>query len=393
MVRELAIFLFLLHFKFLFFLFSFFPLKDKTTFVASFGDNSKYVLEEMHRQNIQVQVAVLCTRNHMNQFKDYHHIDLVSFEISNISHWLKSIYHLATSRYILVDNYYGFLAAADFKEGVQCIQLWHASGALKKFGLEDETIKYRSAKAKQRFLSVYSRFHKVVAGSDAMASVFIKSFNLKQDQILTTGVPRTDFFFDEEAVNKAREALAVPNKKVILYVPTYRDCELDHFMLHLDIRKMAEKLGEDYILFLKLHPAIKQCEDYSIQYPDFVIDVSSGDYKLNELLAAADYLITDYSSILFEFSLLGKPLIFFVYDLDDYKRSRGVIEGFEHNLPGPIASDTGSIIELIHTNRFEMDAINEYAKVWNKYSNGRSSYNLVQYMFHKDALNEKHRLL
>jgi CDP-glycerol glycerophosphotransferase (TagB/SpsB family) len=393
MVRELAIFLFLLLFKWVFFLFNLMPLKEKTTFVVSIGDNSKYVYDEIRRQNIQVQVAVLCKRKSMSLFKDDKDIDLVPFETFNFFHWLHSIYHLATSRYIMVDNYYGFLAAVHFKKGVQCIQLWHASGALKKFGLEDESVKYRSPRAKQRFLKVYSQFHKVVVGSDAMAAIFIKSFNLKKEQILPTGVPRTDFFFNKIAVYNAKKKLllkhpVINNKKVILYVPTYRDHELDHFTLQLDIGKMFAKLGNDHIIFLRLHPAIQHSENFSKRYPDLIVDVSSGQYDLNELIVAADYLITDYSSIPFEFSLLKKPIIFFAYDLEEYNRSRGVIEGFESNLPGPVVRDTDSIIELIHTNCFDLDVINGFADIWNQYSKGHSSYNLVQYMF-PEGLNKK----
>jgi teichoic acid glycerol-phosphate primase len=396
MARELAIFLFLLLFKCVFFLFNLLPLKEKTTFVVSFGDNSKYVFDEMRRQNIQVQVAVLCKRNSISLFKDYKDIDLVPFETSNIFRWLQAIYHLATSRYIMVDNYYGFLTAVHFKKGVQCIQLWHASGALKRFGLEDESIKDRGPKAKQRFLQVYSKFHKVVVGSDVMAAIFIKSFNLKKEQILTTGIPRTDFFFNEQTIQNARQTLILQypvrkNKKVILYAPTYRDHELDHFMLQLDIGKMVEKLGNDYILFLRLHPAIQNTVIFSKQYPDFIVNVSSDQYDINELLVVADYLITDYSSISVEFSLLQKPIIFFTYDLEEYKQSRGVLEGFENNLPGPIVRDTGSIIELIHTNRFDLDAIHGYAERWNKYSKGHSSYNLVQYMFPEKSLEIKEK--
>src|SRR4051812_36378897 len=244
MVRELAIFLYLVLFKCTFFLFNLLPLKEKTTFVVSFGDNCLYILEEMRRQNIQAQVAVLCKRDKMNPFKDYKNIHLVPFESVHPLQWLQSIYHLATSRYIMVDNYYGFLAAVHFKKGVQCIQLWHASGAVKKFGLEEESIKDRSSRAIQRFLQVYRQFHKVVVGSDVMAAIFTKSFNLKKEQILTTGIPRTDFFFNETAIQKERLILAqrhprIKGKKVILYAPTYRDQELDHFSLHLEIGKMA----------------------------------------------------------------------------------------------------------------------------------------------------------
>jgi len=391
MVRELAIFLFLLHFKCVFFLFNLLPLKEKTTFVVSFGDNSKCVFDEIRRQNIEIKVVVLCKRNVMDLFMNYKDIDLVPLETFNSIHWIQSIYHLATSRYIMLDNYYGFLAAVHFKKGVQCIQLWHASGAMKKFGLEDESIKNRSPKAKRRFLKVYSNFHKVVVGSDVMSAIFIKSFNLKKEQILTTGVPRTDFFFNQEAVQNARQKFDFlhplrENKKIILYVPTYRDPELDHFMLQLDIGKMVEKLGNDHILFLRLHPAIQNAVILSEQYRDFIVDVSSGQYDITELLVVADFLITDYSSIPFEFSLLQKPIIFFAYDLEEYKLSRGVLEGFDSKLPGPIVRDTESIIELIHTNCFDLDTINCYAKIWNKYSKGHSSSNLVHYMFPKRSI-------
>ncbi|MBS4195718.1 CDP-glycerol glycerophosphotransferase family protein [Lederbergia citri] len=387
MVRELAIFLFILLFKFVFFLFNLLPLKDKVTFVVSFGDNSKYVIDEIKRENIRVQIAVLCTGKTLNIFREYKDIHLIPFEPSKILRlsWFQSVYHMATSRYILVDNYYGFLAAVNFKKKVECIQLWHASGALKKFGLEEESIKYRGPKAKRRFLQVYSKFHKVVVGSDVMASIFIKSFNLKKEQILTTGFPRTDFFFNEELIQHARQSIAsqhpeINGKKVILYAPTYRVHELNHFILQLDIGKMVKNLGNDYILFLRLHPAIQNSVNFSMQYPDFIVDVSSNRYDVNELLVVADYLITDYSSIPFEFSLMQKPIIFFTYDLEKYKCSQGVVEGFEYNLPGPIVRDTDSIIKLIHTNHFDLEMINDYSKIWNKYSKGHSSYNLVQYM-------------
>ena len=386
MVRELAIFLYLLLFKIVFFYLNLLPLKEKITFVVSHGDNSNYVLQEVLKQNINVEVIVLCKKNNMCLFIDYLEVIVVPFENLNVFHWLKSIYHLSTSRHILVDNYYGFLAAVEFKKEVQCVQLWHASGALKKFGLEDEKIKFRSEKAKQRFTKVYSKFHKVVVGSDEMATIFTKSFNLKEEQILITGVPRTDFFFNDIAMQKAKCKLRkklpiLKNKKVVLYVPTYRDKELKNYEIQLDINKIVKELGDEYILLLRLHPAVNNTIRISKLFTKNVIDVSSNTYNINELLVVADYLVTDYSSVCFEFSLLQKPMIFFTYDLEEYKQSRGVSEAFEHSIPGPIVRDTDSIIKLLHTNNFDLHAISRYSKTWNRYSNGNSSYNLVQHMF------------
>lgn len=386
MVREIVISLYLFVFKSLFSLFKRFPLKDKTTFVISFGDNSKYVFEEMCRQQIPSDVVFLCSRKSWKVFRDYEYVTRLPFEPFHFISWVKGIYHLATSRHILVDNYYGFLAVTDFKSGVECIQLWHASGAIKKFGLEDNTVKDRSDQAKQRFLNVYNKFDKIVVGSDIMENIFLKAFNLKQDKILKFGIPRTDFFFDEHEKSKVKNKLIQENpllkeKKVILYAPTYRDHELDHFQLQLDLQKMKQELGEAFILLLRLHPAIKKTADDWADYPDFVFDYSSSRYDINELLIVADYLITDYSSIPYEFSLLRKPMLFFTYDLDAYKQNRGLWDEVNGRFPGPIAMDTRTIIELLEKNQFDLNIVDSYAKKWNKYSTGRSSQNLVTYMF------------
>jgi teichoic acid glycerol-phosphate primase len=390
MVRELAICFYLLIFKCVFSIFSLLPLKNKTTFVISFGDNSQYVYEEIRRQNIPMEVVFLCEKKVFYKFKDEREGTALLFEIRHFIHWVRAVFHLATCRYLFIDNYFGFLAAVTFKKEVQCIQLWHASGAMKKFGLEDESVKTRSENAKQRFLQVYSKFNQVVVGSDIMAEIFMKSFHLKRENILPSGIPRTDFYFNEEAKRKAVASLihkhpVLKEKKVILYAPTYRDYQLEHFNLVLEIEKMARELGTEYILILRLHPAIKKIVDYSTRYPDFVVDLSYDQYEINDLLVAADYLITDYSSIPYEFSLLRKPMIFFTYDLEEYKRDRGVMGGFEEHLPGPMVKDTESIIDIIKNNRFDVNIIEYYCEKWNQYSKGRSSQNLVQHIFTKDS--------
>ncbi|MCM3115321.1 CDP-glycerol glycerophosphotransferase family protein [Neobacillus sp. MER 74] len=394
MVRELAICFYLFVFKCLFSIFSLWPLRNKTTFVVSFGDNTQYVYEEIRRQHILTDVVFLCEQKVFPKFKDVQEATTILFEAKHIMNWLKAVFHIATSRHIFIDNYFGFLAAVTFKKEVKCIQLWHASGAMKKFGLEDESIKTRTDRARERFLQVYRKFDRVIAGSDVMTEIFMKSFNLKKENILPTGVPRTDFFYNEEAKRKAIDTLlhqhpSLRAKKIILYAPTYRDHELEHFNLVLEVEKMAHELGQDYRLILRLHPAIVHKDEYVLRYSDFVVDLSSSQYDINELLVAADYLITDYSSIPYDFSILHKPIIFFAYDLDEYKEHRGLMEGFEDNLPGPLVKDTQSIIDLIQNNRFDLSLVEYYAEKWNQYSKGCSSQNLVQYIFAEESFKAK----
>ncbi|WP_053360604.1 CDP-glycerol glycerophosphotransferase family protein [Bacillus sp. FJAT-27251] len=387
MIRELFITIYLTVFKLLFNLFKLLPLQHKVTFVVSFGDNSKYVYEEMRRQQTSFDIVFLCKgQSSQDLFQQYENIKLLSFESNNLLENIISIYHLATSQYIIVDNYYGFLSVTDFKENVECIQLWHAAGAIKKFGLEDQSNGSRSERAQNRFLKVYEKFDKVVVGSDAMAGIFMKAFNLPPENILRTGIPRTDFFFDSQQhqaiISKLEsENKALKNKKTILYAPTYRDKELQQFKMELDLAKMQKELGEEYIVLLRLHPAIKKSEDYSKMFPGFVFDYSSSHYHINELLLVSDLLITDYSSIPYEYSLLNKPMIFFAYDLNEYMKDRGLWDDYDNMVPGPVVKDTDGIVRQIKSmNSSWNNEVKEFSMKWNKYIFGQSSRNLIQYL-------------
>ncbi|TRY34429.1 CDP-glycerol glycerophosphotransferase family protein [Geobacillus sp. LEMMJ02] len=385
MVRELLIFLYLCWFKVHFLFFRLFPLREKITFVVSFGDNSLYVYEALQKKSPKMPVIFLRKKTCPYTFFDTS-AKVYEFESVRFWHTLCGIYHLATSKYVIVDNYYGFLAAASFRPEVECIQLWHAAGAFKTFGLRDASVEHRSLRARKRFLQVYRQFHKVVVGSEAMAHLFMQAFQLPEKAILRTGVPRTDFFYDIKKQRSIKEELYRQNpllkhKRVILYAPTYRDHELERFDLRLDIDRMYEELAPlGFVLLMRLHPAVKNRLDYDQRrYADFLFDYS--DYpNVNDLLLVTDWLITDYSSIPFEFCLLNKPMIFYMYDIESYRRKRGLWEGIEEKLPGPILFTTEQIIAYIRYGSVNFDAIRSFAEEWNCYSKGRSSENLVDYL-------------
>ncbi|WP_139892153.1 CDP-glycerol glycerophosphotransferase family protein [Bacillus sp. D386] len=398
MAKELVIQLYLLIFKIIFNIFNLFPLKNKVVFVVSFGDNTQYVYEEMRRKHISFDVVFLCKGASYKRFQQYEDATIALIENKNPVDFIQSIYHLATSRYVMVDNYYGFLAATDFRPEVECVQLWHASGAIKKFGLEDASVQNRSDQAVKRFMDVYKRFNKVVVGSDIMGTYFMNAFDLKGENILRTGIPRTDFFYNQAEKENVFNQLTKENrllwdKKVILYAPTYRDNELNEFQLELDLKKLYDELHDEYVVMLRLHPAIKNIPDYTKIYPDFVLNYSKPEYDINELLVVADILITDYSSISFEFSLLKKPMIFFAYDLGEYTKDRGLWDQYEKMVPGPVVNNTEAIIDLIKENSFDMDTIEEYANKWNKYSKGHSSENLISYLFDEKTILSRQRAL
>ncbi|WP_284138996.1 MULTISPECIES: CDP-glycerol glycerophosphotransferase family protein [unclassified Virgibacillus] len=387
MAREFAVTAYLFVFRIFFELFKRFPQKKKTTFVASFGDNILFAAQEVEKQTDDQVVILSTSQCHINFKEMLATKQILAFEPSNLINWIQSIYHLATSHKVFVDNYYGFLAASSFRSNVECIQLWHAAGAIKQFGLQDPSNQFRSQRAIDRFHKVYSNFHHVVVGSERMATIFKKSFALSNDTILRTGIPRTDFFYDSEAMNEAKHILEdafpiIKKKKVILYAPTFRDDNLASATIELDIEKMYKSLRHDYVIFLKLHPAINGT--FENKFPGFVFNVSS-DYRMNDLLVVADLLITDYSSIPFEYALLQKPMIFFAYDLETYQKTRGFWEDYETLVPGPIAFNTDALIDIIMQASFDMGRVQQFANQWNLYSKGNASKQLIEALYVEEA--------
>lgn len=383
-MRELAISIYLLGFKVLFTFFKIFPLKKKVTFLVSFSDNSMYIYKELQRKKIDVEIIFLCNDRCFNEFKKINKFTYL-IESRKLIHTVIGIYHIATSKQVIVDNYYGFLAAIKLKKDVRCTQIWHSAGAIKQFGAEDPTNVNRTPAALKRFKKVYDQFGQFAIGSDFMGDIFKKAFLVRQDVFLKTGIPRTDFFFNENKHSQIKESLYKNNslleeKKVILYAPTFRRYEIDPGNIHLDIQKMYAGLKGEYVLLIKLHPAIKLELDLSAEYQDFVFDYSSY-LDISELMIITDILITDYSSIPMEFVLLKRKMIFFAYDLEEYKKDNGLWEVYETSVPGPIVKNTDGIVDAILNYKIDMPQLDAYAEKWTKYCDGSSSQRFVEEVF------------
>ncbi|WP_142317627.1 MULTISPECIES: CDP-glycerol glycerophosphotransferase family protein [Bacillus] len=385
MIRELMVEIYLILFGILHNMMQVFPIKKKVTFIMSYGENLFFIYEEIQRQGINYEVVFLYKPTCKYEVDSYSNVKSYKFETKNILHTIKSIYHLSTSQYIIVDNYFGSLAKVKFKKGVECIQIWHAAGAFKKFGLLAPSFKKRSLRAQNRFMNVYKNFHKIVVGSEALSDIYKEAFALSDNNILKTGIPRTDLFFDERRQQKVKDNIFIVNpnlkdKKVILYAPTFRDKELVDFDLHLDIDEMYKQLKDEYILIVKLHPAIRNTCNYEEKYEGFLYDYSLYP-NINDLFLVTDILVTDYSSIPFEFCLLNKPIIFFAYDLKKYMKKRGIIGDYVSDVPGPVVYTTEEVVRVITDGRFKIDSINNFTLKWNEYSIGDSSKNFVNMLF------------
>lgn len=376
MVREVAISIYLALFRLVFTICKMFPQKEKTVCVSSFGDNIHYSTQSLRSISDQ-DIIYLKDRSCTYPF-DTSIGTVIPFTMMHPIAYIRSIYHLATATTILTDNYFGFFAAAPFKSGTLCIQLWHAVGSLKQFGLNDPAIAKRSDKAIERFRQVYDTFDYVIVGSEKMGTIFRENFGLSHERLRRTGIPRTDLFYDENAMNRMRQDMIdrypeTRGKKVILYAPTFR--RNGSQTNALDTEKLYQAFGDDYVLFIKQHPSVHH--PIESEHPDFVYDVS--DYHdINHLLLITDVLISDYSSVPFEFALLHRPIIFFTYDIEAYDEKQGVSHAFDEQMPGPMVYTTDEVITTIQNQDFQLHDINDFADKWNLYSKGQSSMNVAE---------------
>jgi len=187
---------------------------------------------------------------------------------------------------------------------------------------------------------------------------FIKrDFLVKDAHLLPSGLPRNDdlYTIDEERILKIKEKLSIPmNKKVILYAPTWREStdggKSCNITPPINIQKWHKALSDQYILIFRTHHNTR--EMLGIQFDDFVRDGS--DYpNVNDLMIISDYLITDYSCIMMDYSILGRPIIEFGYDYDDYSKTRGFYFDIDKEIPSHILRNEDEVIQYITATNYD----------------------------------------
>ncbi|KJR68279.1 CDP-glycerol--glycerophosphate glycerophosphotransferase [Bacillus velezensis] len=352
------------------------PVKPKNhlTLLVSFEENAQALIRsyKAHAESLSYEVTVLYTRHAVSLKKELEGVGSFYVNEKHPLHLLKAVLILFKSKVVITDNYFLMTSVLNRRPQTTCIQVWHANGSLKKFGLEDVTNQNRPASDISRFKKVYRSFDFVTVGSDAMADVFKKSFGIRDGQLLKTGVPLTDVYYEE---HKPELKHKWP-KKIILYAPTFRDYDMQSFRLPFTEEQLTNALNGEYMLLVKLHPAVLQHISASFE-SELIKNVS--DMRLHDLLKAADILITDYSSVPFEFALLNKPIFFFTYDLEEYDQKRGLIDNYTSVIPGKACHDSEALLEEMTKKPFRAEEMKRFSDKWNMYSDGNSSEALLKF--------------
>lgn len=309
---------------------------------------------------------------------------------------LKYFYYMAKSKYWIVNCKLPIYMKK--KDNQVYVQLWHGT-PLKKLGhdinIDKEATFYRSKQSRDEMVDEYTKdsakYNYLISPNAHCSMKFETAFNVDKNKIVEIGYPRIDYIINNKCnKNKIKKELGIgEGKKVALYAPTWRDNNYNKkgyvFDLKVDFNKWKEELGEEWIVLFKPHYLIVNdffYEGLNNDLTDF-LKVYRENVDINDLYIISDLLITDYSSAFFDYSNLNRPILFYMYDLDEYKNDlRGFYLDIYKDLPGPIIESEEELLETIKQvdiNEYEQkDIIKKFSEIYNVYGDGKASERLYK---------------
>lgn len=298
----------------------------------------------------------------------------------------------ATARCIFFSDTTEVFCGCRIRYGCDVVQLWHACGAFKKWGFSVADLLFGMDRRDYERYSSHKRYTLVTVSSPEVIWAYAEAMGLetRKELIKPLGISRTDRFFDQNFLAQARKKFRqlCPNadkRKVILYAPTFRGKVAEARSGDmLDLELLHKRIGEKYLLLFKYHPFVKERRLIPEQYRNFAVDMTDS-MDIQALLCIADICITDYSSLIFEYSLFERPMIFFAYDLAEYYDWRGFYYDYNEITPGEICTTTEEVAACIQklANDFDAERVRQFKHKFMSACDGNATDRIIKYIFEK----------
>ena len=354
--------------SFVYFFIKFFPIqKNKITMLSRQSNDInidfEMLLDEFSNQDKNIKVKVLCKEVPKN----------IIGRIKYCFFLIICLYHISTSKVCIIDGYSIPISCLKHKKDLKIIQIWHSLGAIKQFGKQVIDKKEGSKSEISKIMKMHQNYDYVLCASDATREFYKQGFGVDESKILKLGMPRIDYLLGkDDKINKKIENLYkdYPNlkeKKTILYVPTFRQGKSVH------IYDLINSVNTDeYNLIIKLHPLDKTIVDskYTI----------NNKYSTFDLLKIADYVITDYSALSLETSILdNKQLYYYLYDNEDYKMDRGLNVNLREEMPNYTFSNVDDIIKNIQEDNYNFEELKKFRDKYVQTVDTNNSKRIVEF--------------
>lgn len=341
------------------------PVVDKVIFMENGGSPSPtgyHLSKEIQKQG---KYKVVYRGLHVRKVSDAeYYLNALNF-----------VRDLATAKAVFLSTANDLLSQFDLRPETKVIQLWHGVGMFKRVGYSTmDNVHFGKSRKEREEYNQYRNYTYVTVAGEGQVWAFEDAFHISRDSgvFKPIGIARTDVFFWEgyhqEQLDKLyKEFPQCEGKKLILYAPTFRGAVAKAKAPdQLDIRMLAENLPDDYVLLIKHHGLCRERPPIPEGLENvFAFDMNTSKVLTIEgLIAIADIMITDYSSVGFEFAIREKPLIFFAYDLEDYIDKRGMYYDYEDITPGPVCKTTEEIVDYICNieERFDIEEVRAFRK-------------------------------
>lgn len=328
--------------------------RHKVTFISRQGNSPSTdftaLVNQLSHDDPSVEITVLTYEFHTS----------IRRKVGYLAHVFVQMYHIATSRVVVLDTYCIPVSVLRHSPGLHVIQMWHALGSIKKFGYSIVDSGEGSDSRVASVMRMHARYDVVACSSPACVPAFAEAFDTPSERVVVAPLPRVDVLTNRAHMAQQRERLyrvfpELRDKPTVLFAPTFQKGQ--HFAAD-ELHRYFAKHG--YTLIAKPHPvALSGARDTtSVRYAQ---------YSAFELLAVADFLVTDYSSIMLEAAVADVPVMILAPDVEEYSAKRSFYLDFAAEVPSPITRSFDELLEHMKTWDGDRTALRAFADRWVSY--------------------------
>ncbi len=342
-------------------------IQNKITYISRQSDNAPLdyllLMDEVNRRDKNIKNVILTRKISGGK----HSVVTYPF------HMLCQMYHLATSRYVILDGYCIAASILPHKEQTKVIQIWHASAALKKFGYQTLDKPSGSSSKMAEIMQMHCNYDYVFALSRETAGHYCSAFNVSEDKIRLIGMPHYSVIKDFDKDSMLKEYPKLKEKQNILYMPTFRkdkDVEIQQLIDNFDF--------DNYNLIARLHPLeTAQRNDSRVIYDQ--------KFTTYDWINLADVVIADYSSLIVECAWLGKKMYFYLYDYDEYSKDPGVNVDYKREGLMELSFEYASNLKDLLVKEYKWDVLESFAQKYVEVDAQNSLKDFVDFMLGQES--------
>lgn len=335
--------------------------------------NYSLIIDELKSRNLDAGVNIVCNRiesNIDNLFKKQSHFYKIKKGIKYYFNLHKQMYYISKSKVVIVDGYNIPVSILKHKKNTYIIQMWHSLAAIKKFGYQTLDTPGGTKSSVARILNMHRNYDLVLSGSKYMNQFFAKAFNVHEDIVKEIGTPQIDYLLmDNKDIGDYIKQNYINNKKPnVLYAPTFKiddnNKDYENFIKEFPYNK--------FNLIIKKHPKSKMNVT-----DNRVLEIIDNDINVLDLVKVADYVITDYSALSADVSVVDKKIILYVYDYDEYVKTTGLNIDLFKEFPKYTFKNYKEVIKVLKEDKYDAKEIEKFKNKFVTNQRGNSTKLIV----------------